>query len=75
MPCGIGESAVEIAFFKVQYDFFPKRNIFGEEIMEVVELQSKENTGTVCKTGGEEEIEKESPKTACFPWGRRLRSS
>ena len=72
VPRGIGETTVKIAFLEIKNGLFAVWYIFGEEVVEIVRLQRKENTTTISYTGCEDEIEEEPSETP-FSLGCRWR--
>jgi hypothetical protein len=69
----VGEAAVEVAFLKVQYTVFAIRNVFREEVVEVVRLERQKDTATVGESGRQNQIEKEFSKTPGLTGRRRRR--
>jgi hypothetical protein len=59
----IGESAIEVALLEVQNTLLAVRNVLGEEIVEVVGLQSHENAAAIGNTGSQDQVEQESAET------------
>lgn len=60
---GIGESAVEITLLEVEHTLLTVGDVLSEEVVEVVELQSKEDTATIGETGGKNQVQEESAET------------
>ena len=70
----VGESTIEVTLFEVKDTLLTIGNVFGKEIVEVIEFQSQENAATVCESGGKQQVEKESAEASTLrSWGRRSR--
>lgn len=68
------ETTVEVPLFEVQNGLFAVGNILGEEIVEVVELQGKEDTTRVGESGGQDRIQNKPAEASWLRPTRRRRS-
>jgi hypothetical protein len=70
----VGESSVEVTLLEVKHALFAVGDVLGEEVVEVIGLESQEDATTISKAGGQDEVEQETTEAASLSRRNRGRS-